>query len=456
VKSGSAFISSTGNTGAKVTNIKQNNSGVLGLEWSSFNIGRNETVNFIQPSVNSVAFNRILDSQGSQILGKINANGSVWLVNPNGLFFGKDAQVNVGGLVASTLDMANPRGFGIYSQRFTGNSLATVENQGLIAAGFTDPANSSSKMRGFVALVGHSVKNTGDIKTAEAGKIALAAGSDVNLQFSGNSLIGVSVNQNQLNAMADNGGLMQADGGQVILTAGAANSALASMVNNTGVMQAKSSAMSSGRIVLSSAAKDGQLNLSGRLDASGTNGADGGAIETQASVIRVSDGTVVDTSSTAGSWGKWSLIQKNTAQSKSDAKLSSMISGSTLGEALNHSNVSLYTDKDLRIDTGVTWNAPSKLSIVTQRNIAIDAPINSAHTTGSMSLAYGQASTNGVVEGVNSSYTVKAPVSLMEGNNFTTQQGSAGAVKNFYVITRLGLEGSNTGKDLQGILWRAP
>ena len=106
VKSGSAFISSTGNTGAKVTNIKQNNPGVLGLEWSSFNIGRNETVNFIQPSVNSVAFNRILDSQGSQILGKINANGSVWLVNPNGLFFGKDAQVNVGGLVASTLDTA--------------------------------------------------------------------------------------------------------------------------------------------------------------------------------------------------------------------------------------------------------------------------------------------------------------------------------------------------------------
>lgn len=291
VTTGSANITSTGNTGAKVTNIKQNNPGVLGLEWSSFNIGRNETVNFIQASDVAVAFNRILDSQGSQILGKINAIGHVWLLNPNGLFFGKDAQVNVGGLVASTLDMANPRGFGIYSQRFTGNSLATVENQGLIAAGFTDPTNSSSKMRGFVALVGNSVKNTGDIKTAEAGQIALAAGSDVNLQFSANSLIGVSVNQNQLNAMAVNGGLMQADGGQVVLTAGAANSALASVVNNTGVMQAKSSAMYSGRIVLSSAAKDGQLNLSGRLDASGINGADGGQISTQASVIRVSDGT---------------------------------------------------------------------------------------------------------------------------------------------------------------------
>ena len=127
VTTGSANITSTGNTGAKVTNIKQNNPGVLGLEWSSFNIGRNETVNFIQPTVNSVAFNRILDSQGSQILGKINANGSVWLVNPNGLFFGKDAQVNVGGLVASTLNTMNPQGFGSY----TGKNEESLSGVGL-------------------------------------------------------------------------------------------------------------------------------------------------------------------------------------------------------------------------------------------------------------------------------------------------------------------------------------
>jgi filamentous hemagglutinin family protein len=109
VKTGDANISSTGNTGLKVTTIQQK-SQLLGLEWSSFNIGPGETVNFVQRSDASVAFNRILDSKGSQILGRINANGHVWLLNPNGLFFGKDAQVNVGGLVASTLETANPRG----------------------------------------------------------------------------------------------------------------------------------------------------------------------------------------------------------------------------------------------------------------------------------------------------------------------------------------------------------
>ena len=110
VLTGNAIISSTGNTGSKVTTIQQNTQ-LLGLEWSSFNIGRNETVNFSQLSDASVAFNRILDSKGSQILGRINANGHVWLLNPNGLFFGKEAQVNVGGLVASTLETANPQGY---------------------------------------------------------------------------------------------------------------------------------------------------------------------------------------------------------------------------------------------------------------------------------------------------------------------------------------------------------
>ena len=100
VKSGSGSINSTGDTGAKVTTVNQTSYLPLVIHWDSFNVGRNETVNFVQPSDASLVFNRILDSQGSQILGKMNANGNIWLINPNGIFFGKDAQVNVGGLVS--------------------------------------------------------------------------------------------------------------------------------------------------------------------------------------------------------------------------------------------------------------------------------------------------------------------------------------------------------------------
>ena len=181
---------------------------------------------------------------------------------------------------------------------------------------------------------------------------------------------------------------MQADGGQLVLSAGAANSALASVVNNTGVMQARTTTISKGRIVLSSAAKDGQLHLSGTLNASGGNLGEGGTVHTQASVIKVSDSARVDTRSTAQSWGTWSLEQNNAAQNTADSKLSSMISGAALGEALNHSNVSLFTDKDLQIDTPVAWNAPSKLSLVAHKNIAIDASVNATNPNGQLSLAY--------------------------------------------------------------------
>ena len=54
-----------------------------------------------------MAINTILDNNGSQIHGQINANGQVWLVNPNGVLFGENAQVNVGGLVAASLSLAD-------------------------------------------------------------------------------------------------------------------------------------------------------------------------------------------------------------------------------------------------------------------------------------------------------------------------------------------------------------
>ncbi|TAN49113.1 MAG: filamentous hemagglutinin N-terminal domain-containing protein, partial [Methylococcaceae bacterium] len=77
------------------------------LNWQTFNVGRNAEVEFHQPNASSVAVNRIADPDGSQVMGRIDANGQVYLINPNGVLFGKDAQVNVGGLVASTLDIAD-------------------------------------------------------------------------------------------------------------------------------------------------------------------------------------------------------------------------------------------------------------------------------------------------------------------------------------------------------------
>src|SRR5690554_5821111 len=77
------------------------------IHWQGFDIGAQAQVNFAQPSVNSVALNRVNAGNASQIYGQLNANGQVFLLNPNGIVFGQGSQVNVGGLVASTLDMTN-------------------------------------------------------------------------------------------------------------------------------------------------------------------------------------------------------------------------------------------------------------------------------------------------------------------------------------------------------------
>ena len=186
-----------------------------------------EIVNFLQPSATAIAVNRIFDTNGTQILGRLNANGQVWLINPNGILFGQGAQVNVGGLVASTLNMSDSA-LGSNTVSFSGSGTGSVVNQGTINAADG----------GYVALLGNKVSNQGVI-TAQLGTVALGAGSAATLTFSGNSLVHMQVDQSTLNALAENKQLIQANGGWVIMAAGAKDALLASVVNNTGIIEAR-------------------------------------------------------------------------------------------------------------------------------------------------------------------------------------------------------------------------
>src|ERR1700734_2051619 len=141
VVSGSASITQVGNT----TDIRQSSTDVA-IDWLSFSVGSEESVNFLQPSASAVAVNRIAGTNGSEILGHLDANGQVYLINPNGIIFGKGAQVNVGGLVASTLDVSEPS-LGGSSRSFSGEGAGSIVNEGTISA-----ANG-----GYVALVGNRV-----------------------------------------------------------------------------------------------------------------------------------------------------------------------------------------------------------------------------------------------------------------------------------------------------------
>ena len=283
VTAGSGTISQSGTT-TTVNQASQN----LSVNWQSFNTNSAETVNFSQPSTSAIAVNRIGDQNPTQFLGKLNANGQVYLINPNGIVFGAGAQVNVGGLVASTLDTTDSKATGS-SRTFSGAGTGSVVNKGTITT-----ANG-----GYVAFVGKHVENQGTV-TAPGGAAALAAGSDVTLSFTGDKLVNLQVNKSTVDTLAENGGLVQADGGAVWMSAGARDTVLASVVNNSGIVQARSVQNINGTIVLE-AGSAGTTTNSGTLDVAGTTaGQHGGSAKVLGGTVNLTADSRIDASGDAG------------------------------------------------------------------------------------------------------------------------------------------------------------
>ncbi len=341
VTAGSGSISQSGNT-TTITQGSQN----LSVNWQSFNTTSAEKVNFVQPSASAIAVNRIQDVNATQFMGQLNANGQVYLINPNGILFGAGAQVNVGGLVASTLDI-NDAALGSSTRNFSGMGSGSIVNQGSI----------NSANGGYVAFLGKQVANQGSITTT-AGTTALAAGSDVTLSFAGNSLVSLRVNQSTLDSLSGNGGLIQADGGTVLLSAGARDTVLASVVNNTGIIQARSVQNVNGTIVLE-AGSHGTATNSGTLDASGRNaGETGGTVKLLGGTVAQTRGGRIDVAGDAG--GGTAYVGGNFlgAGPEQNATTTTVEAGSSIdASAVNSGNggrVALWSDGTTRFDGSIT------------------------------------------------------------------------------------------------------
>lgn len=341
VTAGSGSISQSGNT-TTITQGSQN----LSVNWQSFNTTSAEKVNFVQPSASAIAVNRIQDVNATQFMGQLNANGQVYLINPNGILFGAGAQVNVGGLVASTLDI-NDATLGSSTRNFSGMGSGSIVNQGSI----------NSANGGYVAFLGKQVANQGSITTT-AGTTALAAGSDVTLSFAGNSLVSLRVNQSTLDSLAGNGGLIQADGGTVLLSAGARDTVLASVVNNTGIIQARSVQNVNGTIVLE-AGSHGTATNSGTLDASGRNaGETGGTVKLLGGTVAQTSGGRIDVAGDAG--GGTAYVGGNFlgAGPEQNATTTTVEAGSSIDASAissgNGGRVALWSDGTTRFDGSIT------------------------------------------------------------------------------------------------------
>ncbi|WP_447588590.1 beta strand repeat-containing protein [Aquipseudomonas campi] len=283
ITSGSGSIVGSGN----VLNVNQN-SNQLVATWDTFNIGRDAQVNFIQPGSSSVALNRVTSSDASQIFGQLNANGQVYLINPNGVLFGSSASVNVGGLVASSLDISN-EDFQAGRQVFKGNGKGAVINQGSIRAADG----------GSVALLGAEVRNEGTV-IARLGSVVLGGGEKITLDFNGDGLINMEVDEPALNASVVNTGLLQANGGTVALSARATDAMLSKVVNNEGVIEATSLQQRNGSIVLDGG-NSGVVASSGTLDVSGHGaGERGGSVTMTGEYVGLFDDARIDASGDAG------------------------------------------------------------------------------------------------------------------------------------------------------------
>ncbi|QHG85801.1 filamentous hemagglutinin N-terminal domain-containing protein [Xanthomonas cucurbitae] len=255
----------------------------MALTWSSFNLGADATLRFDQPSSAAVVLNLIGGSSASQIFGKLNANGQVFLVNSNGVLFGPGAQVNVGGLVASSLGMSAADFMNNGNTLDAGGGTSFVSNNGTITAA-----------AGSVNLIGGQVVNNGTI-TATAGNITLAGANRATLNFESGGF-GVVIEtglQSQLGgAAANNTDSLIAPGGTITLQASAARALFNQLVNNSGIISAVS---------LSDVGRDGNVSLVANGSTETSIGGSGSINVGSGSISYITEGSVQQTGTlTAG------------------------------------------------------------------------------------------------------------------------------------------------------------
>lgn len=140
------------------------------IHWQDFSIGAGETTRFIQPSNQSVILNRVVGNKLSEIYGTLEANGKLFLLNQNGILFGENALVNVGELIASTLNLSLEDFLKGDTLHFHGSSKGAIINHGTLKSTL-----------GNVTLFSRHILNTGSIETPE-GKTELVAAADILLK----------------------------------------------------------------------------------------------------------------------------------------------------------------------------------------------------------------------------------------------------------------------------------
>ena len=178
VVSGDATLSQTGD----VWNVTSTSQAAI-VQWQTFNVGANQTVNFILPDVTASLLNRILGGP-STILGRINSNGTILLSNTAGIRIGQSAAINAAGFVASSLKLSD--------QNYLNNNWTFTRDANGNPASVINEGDITTAPGGFVVLSGAAVANSGNI-FAPDGTVHLAVGDTIRMQVGPNHAVDVTI-----------------------------------------------------------------------------------------------------------------------------------------------------------------------------------------------------------------------------------------------------------------------
>ncbi|MDB5491578.1 MAG: Large exoprotein involved in heme utilization or adhesion, partial [Micavibrio sp.] len=263
------------------TTITQTSDRAIGIGNTS--IGLEQSVNILQNGAGSLFVAKDNTGNASAILGRLSANGQVFVLNENGVIFGKDAVINVGSIVAATGDLTHDE---IMSGTSTAD-LAELLKSRSVAGYVINQGTINIAEGGLAALIGPYVSNDGVIN-AKMGKVSLTSTGDQDtLDLYGDGLIEFAVGDaKKVKALVENNGVINAAGGTVIMNATAAKHVVDATINMSGVIRASSVTESGGKIVLNGGSS-GKVSVTGKLDASGAKG--GGSIDVRGHDIDVSE-----------------------------------------------------------------------------------------------------------------------------------------------------------------------
>lgn len=453
IRSGQGSISQDG----KNMTVLQN-SDRMAIDWTKFDIAKDETVRYAQPDRNAISLNRVTGGQQSVIAGNLNANGNVVLVNPNGVVFTKNSSVDVGGLVASTARLNDEamKNFGngkdSLGLSLDKDSTAAVINEGQIKA-----------QGGLVALHAANVENKGTI-TNEGGTLAMAAAKNLTLSAADDDKLNFTVDGDLAKAQALNSGSLKADGGYVVMTAKSAGDVLSTVVNNSGTIEAKTLRKNEKGQILLDGGDNGQVEVSGTLDASGTEAGqdagnikvigqktvvhdntnllakgdnNGGKIETSGDVLNLGDNLNIDAKGVNGKAGEWLLDPLDVIIADSDPRNAAHYASAdkntdsdydfTSGNVtIGYNDPAATTSNATSVNTGVTWIATN--TVENLLNAGTSVTIQAAATNGNANILV----SNDIdkTAGGDATFTLDAMRNITINGNITSTAGKLNVVLN--------------------------